>query len=340
MTATSDSILLFEYFTASGEKDKGIISEAEAMLFGLIDDLKDYRLDVVLNESYKNIISQYDNVNPILIDGDVISWLKDNASKFNKAIFIAGENNNNLYNITRILEENNVYIYTSASNACRIACDKFLTYKELQGVVPQPKSFKLEIDSKCNLKNRVPDELSNKKLIIKPLIGVDCEGIIVTDDINDLEEISLQDSTVIVQEFIEGEDVSVSLLCGENEIIPISLNKQFIDICKDKGKYIGGKLPFESKYKNEIFDIAIRACKKVKGLKGFVGVDLLITENHQIYLLEINSRFTTPYVGLKKIANINIAKTIIEENISDLDISLDGEVEFRKSGNDLEVRRI
>ena len=31
----------------------------------------------------------------------------------------------------------------------------------------------------------------------------------------------------------------------------------------------------------------------------------------EIYFLEINSRFTTPYVGVKKIANINIAKSII-----------------------------
>ena len=52
MMSTNDSILLFEYFTASGEKDKCIISEAEAMLFGLIEDLSDYNLDVVLNESY------------------------------------------------------------------------------------------------------------------------------------------------------------------------------------------------------------------------------------------------------------------------------------------------
>ena len=99
MSTTEDSILVFEYFTASGEKDKCIISEAEALLFALIDDLKDYNLDVVVNNSYEDIIQQYDNVNPILIDEDIISWLKDNAADFNKAIFIAAENNNNLYNL-------------------------------------------------------------------------------------------------------------------------------------------------------------------------------------------------------------------------------------------------
>ena len=46
MTNTNDdSILVFEYFTASGEKDKSIISEAEALIFDLVKDLKDYNIE-------------------------------------------------------------------------------------------------------------------------------------------------------------------------------------------------------------------------------------------------------------------------------------------------------
>jgi predicted ATP-grasp superfamily ATP-dependent carboligase len=61
--------------------------------------------------------------------------------------------------------------------------------------------------------------------------------------------------------------------------------------------------------------------------------------------LEINSRFTTPYVGLSKITNFNIAKSIVEVlngeiSLDDIDVSLDGEVEFKKSGDELEIRRI
>ena len=46
-------------------------------------------------------------------------------------------------------------------------------------------------------------------------------------------------------------------------------------------------------------------------MKGFIGVDFVVEDDY-IYLLEINSRFTTSYVGLQKIININIAKTIID----------------------------
>jgi predicted ATP-grasp superfamily ATP-dependent carboligase len=59
MTKENDSILVFEYFTASGEKDKCIISEAEALIFALLDDLKDFNVDLVINKSYENFFKGY-----------------------------------------------------------------------------------------------------------------------------------------------------------------------------------------------------------------------------------------------------------------------------------------
>ncbi len=359
-----DSILLFEYFTASGEKDKCIISEAESLIFSLLDDLKDYNITFVLNESYKWMIYDYDNVNPIFINEDIISWLKKNAVSFKKAIFIAAENNNNLYNITKILEENNVEIYNSSSEACFNSSDKFVSYEMLYKIVPQPRTFKLKIDKvgywKRALENlykkwQSENPLDKLKIIIKPLVGVDCENIKIISDIGDLdydlEEIFPPDSRVIVQEFIEGEDISVSLLCDGKSAIPISLNKQFVILKNDKGTYLGGQIPFESEFKDLIFKTAIKAAEAIGGLKGFVGVDLLISNDKKdiedVYVLEINSRFTTPYVGLKKIANINIGSSIIDliDGNTDIEelgekISLNGKVEFKKSGDNLVIRSI
>ena len=331
MSINDDSILLFEYFTASGEKDKCIISEAEALIFSLLNDLKDYDVTVVLNESYKGIIEDYDNVTPIFINEDIISWLEKNAASFKKAIFIAAENNNSLYNITKILEENNVKIYNSSSEACYNSSDKFVSYELLYNIVPQPRTFKLKIDKvgywKRALENlykkwHAEKPLDDLKLIIKPLVGVDCENIKIINGIDDLdyslEKIFLPGSRVIVQEFIEGTDISVSLLCDGSTAIPISLNKQIIDLTGDKGTYF---------------------------------VDLVISNDEKdiedVYVLEINSRFTTPYAGLKKIANINIGSSIIDlidknVDIKDLNekIDLNGKIEFKKSGDNLVIRSI
>ncbi len=362
MMKNEDSILVFEYFTASGEKDKCIISEAEALIFALLNDLADFDVDLVINKSYENVVKDYENVNPILIDCDVIDWLADNAANFNRAIFIAAENNNNLYNITKILEENDVKTYTSSSDACLISSDKYETYEALPIDVPQPRSFRFKIDPKGYWKRAIEnlhekwqaeDPLTPLKLIIKPLVGVDCEDIVIIENIEDLsydlEQIFPPGSRIIVQEYVEGIDISVSLISDGKKAIPISLNQQFVELKNNKGTYEGGKLPYESKYGQEAFEIAVKAIEAIDGMKGFVGVDLLINADekdiYSVYLLEINSRFTTPYVGLSKVANFNIGKTIIDlidgnVDIDDVDVSLDGEVEFRKSGDLLEIRRL
>ena len=360
MTKENDSILVFEYFTASGEKDEYIISEAEALIFNLVEDLSDFNIDLVINESYKETVDKYDNVNPILIDIDVVDWLKENAANFNRAIFIAAENDNNLYNITKILEDNNVKTYNSSAEACLKSSDKLLTYEALSGIVPQPRSFRFKIDPKGYWKRAIEnlhekwqaeDPLTPLKLIIKPLVGVDCEDIVVIENIEDLtldlDKIFKPGSRVIVQEFIEGDDISVSLLSDGKKAIPISLNKQFVELKDNKGQYLGGKLPYESKYKDEAFEIAVKAVEAIGGIKGFVGVDMLINADekdvYSVYLLEVNSRFSTPYVGLAKISNINIGKTIVDLidgkiSIDDIDVSLYGEVEFRKVRDFLEIR--
>ena len=362
MMQGNDSILVFEYFTASGEKDKCIISEAEALVFALLDDLSDFNIDLVINESYGSVVKEYSNVNPILINNDIVDWLEDNAANFNKAIFIAAENDNNIYNITKILEENDVELYNSSSEACFISSDKSETYEVLSNVVPQPRTFRFKIDPKGYWKRAIEnlhekwqaeDPLTPLKLIIKPLMGVDCEDIVVIENIEDLtldlDRIFKPGSRVIVQEFIDGADISVSLISDGKKAIPLSLNEQFVSLKDDKGTYIGGKLPFESKYRDEAFEIATKAVEAIDGLRGFVGVDLIINADekdiYSVYLLEINSRFTTPYVGLKQIANINIGKSIIDIidgklDIDNLDVSLDCEVEFRKSGDNMEIRRL
>jgi predicted ATP-grasp superfamily ATP-dependent carboligase len=237
-----------------------------------------------------------------------------------------------------------------------------VTYEELFNIVPQPRSFKFKIDPKGYWKRAIEnlhekwqaeDPLTPLKLIIKPLVGVDCENIVLIENIEDLtldlDKIFVPGSRVLVQEYIEGEDVSVSLISDGSKAIPISLNKQYIELNDDDAVYLGGKLPYESKFKEELFDISKKAVEAIDGIKGFVGVDLIINADekdvYSVYLLEINSRFTTPFVGLRKVSNFNICKTIVDLidekiDIDDLDVSLDGEVEFIKSGNDLEIRRI
>lgn len=354
MNSSNDSILVFEYFTASGELDPCIISEAETLISSLVNDLKNFSIDLLLNKSFKNLFIENNNLKLIFIEEDLEDWLLENGDNYDRSIFIAAENNMNLYNITKILEDKKVKIYNSSSNASLTCSNKFSTYNKLLNIVSQPKTFKIQIDSERLWINKIKDIFFslNRKIILKPINGVDCENIKIIgsfDDFgNDLEEIFLNDSYIIVQEYIEGEDVSVSLLSDGKKAVPLSLNKQDILIKNNCGRYLGGQVLFNSEFKEELFKIAVDACESIEGIKGFVGVDLILnnndSSNENIYLLEINSRFTTPYVGLQKVANYNIGQSIIDlldgkitiDEINEK-ISYNGIVDFKKEGLDLKI---
>ncbi len=372
---TDDSILVFEYYTASGLDELCISSEAESLILALVEDLKEEDVYLLLNEKYQYIAKDLDNtINIILLndDFDFEDFLLKDASKFNRTIFIASEEDDALYGITRFLEESNIKIYNSNAHACEVCSDKFEMFHTLKSQITQPFTFKITLDSDIYWKKPIlfnlkannmkesdfeygySDELFDslnieKKYIAKPVNGVDCENIKIIkskEDVDDLENIFDDGSEILIQEYIEGEVLSVSLISDGDNAIALSLNKQFVNITDDFQQYLGGQLPYRHPAKDMIFDKAVKAVKSIEGIKGFVGVDLILVENdgdYEVYIIEINSRFTTPYVGLREVLNINIAKTILDLidgkiSIDDIDhLSFKNGVKFIKDNGVLKI---
>ena len=362
-----DSILVFEYFTASGVEDLSIVSEAVELIRSLASDLKDEDIYVLLAKQFENIFDDFDfDVKTVIIEEKLEDWLEKEAYIFDKAMFIAAEGDMNLYNLTKLLESKDVKIYGSDSYAVKLASDKYETFDYLSNRIPQPMTYNILINNKTYWKraiqiffdtingdygdgsndNAVPilqkprdipvldnsdrDVVKENKLIAKPRFGVDCDKIKIISskrDIDELEEIYENGSRFIIQPYLEGDVCSVCLISDGKEALPISLNKQIVKIDENGGEYLGGYVPYDHPLKDKVFEIAKKACEYVPGLKGFVGIDFIIEDGY-VYLIEINSRFTTSYVGLQKIININIAKTIldlIDEKISVGDI---GEITY------------
>ena len=346
-----DSILVFEYFTASGVEDLSIVSEAVELIRSLVSDLKDEDIYVLLAKQFENIFDDFDfDVKTMVIEESLEDWLEREAYIFDRAMFIAAENDNNLYNLTKLLESKEIKVYGSDHFAVNLASDKYETFDYLANRIPQPMTYNILLNKKTYWKraiqiffdtingdygdgsndNAVPimqkpkdipvldnsdkEVVKENKLIAKPRFGVDCDDIKIIaskKDIDELEEIYGDGSRFIVQPYIEGDVCSVCLISDGKEALPISLNKQIVEIDENGGEYLGGYVPYEHHLKDKVFDYAKKACEYVPGLKGFIGIDFIIEDDY-IYLLEINSRFTTSYVGLQKIININIAKTIID----------------------------
>lgn len=356
-----DSILVFEYYTATGLDGLCISSEAESLITSLVDDIKDEDIYLLLSEKYAYISDKYPSVKTIILDMSLYDWLKDYASKFKRAFFISSEEDNNLFKLTKLLEKNNIKVYGSDSYACKLCSDKYETYDFLKGKIREPETHKILISKKTYwnrvigilLKNLNSEDIHEKyedidfskldiktKLIVKPIDGVDCEDIKIIsskEDINSLTNVFEDGSRVIVQEYIEGEILSLSLISDGRNSIPLSLNKQFVLLENDSHKYLGGQVPYDHPLKEEIFEKIIKAVDCIPGLKGFFGVDFILSEDGEVYLLEINSRFTTPYVALSKISDLNIPKSILDLldgliTIEDIksNISFNNSVRFQK----------
>jgi len=124
--------------------------------------------------------------------------------------------------------------------------------------------------------------------------------------------------------------------------MPLSLNLQNIGFDGGKLVYNGGKVPYEHGLSDDAKDIARKAVESVKGLKGYVGVDLLLDEAHEeIYILEINPRLTTSYVALRRLLNFNLGEAIIDAVNGELPvkIELEGSLSFLK-GEDITFKEV
>jgi tyramine---L-glutamate ligase len=60
--------------------------------------------------------------------------------------------------------------------------------------------------------------------------------------------------------------------------------------------------------------LALAACRSLPGAHGYLGVDLVLGEaasGEEDYVIEINPRLTTSYVGLRRLARENLAGAML-----------------------------
>ena len=87
--------------------------------------------------------------------------------------------------------------------------------------------------------------------------------------------------------------------------------------------YRGSEIPFSSDKHEETINLAKQAVALVPGLSGYIGMDILIAVEG-CYLLEINPRLTTSYIGLRLVVNMNKEpEQFIDTTASKIDAGLE-----------------
>jgi predicted ATP-grasp superfamily ATP-dependent carboligase len=70
--------------------------------------------------------------------------------------------------------------------------------------------------------------------------------------------------------------------------------------------YRGGRTPLDHPLAERAIEAAVRTCQALRGLRGYVGVDMVLTES-EAFVIEVNPRLTTAYVGVRAALGGNIS---------------------------------
>jgi predicted ATP-grasp superfamily ATP-dependent carboligase len=117
----------------------------------------------------------------------------------------------------------------------------------------------------------------------------------------------------LMQPFVPGRPASVAFLVGPRQQVPLPPAAQLLS---EEGRfhYRGGVVPLPPDLAGRAVRLAGRAVEAVPGLRGYVGVDLVLggaADGSEDWVIEINPRLTTSYVGLRALAHTNLAEAML-----------------------------
>jgi tyramine---L-glutamate ligase len=150
-------------------------------------------------------------------------------------------------------------------------------------------------------------------VVAKPARGAGCGGVSVADGARELGDAMARarraagGGRVLLQRYVRGVPASVSLLVHERGAVALSVNRQALTRRGQQFSYRGGRTPFEHDLGERAIELAVRTCQALPGLRGFVGVDAVLTPDEAV-VIEVNPRLTTAYLGVRAAIDGNVAE--------------------------------
>ena len=286
--------------------------------------------------------------NVSLLSGKAVS--ESLSKKYNLSIYDFDGNYKNLYEYTKdfdlvfnalhggegedgtiqnFFEESNINFTGSSSKASRVAMDKHLTKKIcFKNNIPTPDWMYSK-----SIKNTTEiSKFNNKSIVVKPSDEGSSIGLTIINcfhhnnaskknELNRAIKNSLKVSdNYIIEEYIKGREVTVGVLDNSTfpvlEIVPDNFYYDYeCKYSKGKSKYI---VPAEinddlsQKIQNYALDIF-----KIIGCSNYARVDFRLSNQNQIYLLEINTLpgFTETSLFPKAAKSIGLSYSNLLEKI-------------------------
>ncbi len=319
-------LLIYEHVSGGGFADKPIpvrvLSEGFGMVRTLISDFKaaGYYVTTTLDSRLAvfNPPIDADCVVPVFSSREVHAVIRKNAALADAVYVIAPETEGALQSLAKTVEQTGAASLNCSASAIGKAVEKAGLHEFLkkQGV-PTPETIAFSVaDGEEEIKRTIHGRL-RFPLMFKPSNDVSCCGLSVVKNESQVAgavgKIKRESASkhFLVQELVKGVDASVCLISTGSNAMSISLNRQELTIgAPDKfSSYSGGSVSFDHSLRDSAFAVAEKIVKSFRGLRGYVGVDLVLTKKEAV-AIEVNPRLTTSYIGLRRVVNFNLAEAI------------------------------
>lgn len=241
------------------------------------------------------------------------------ARNCDAALVIAPESDQLLEHCVARLEQLGIPSLGSSRCAIALCSDKLMLADHFrQAQVPSPSTRLFYTGQRIAMPAAV--------VVVKPRDGAGCENTFLVEDRDNIRTLAASGDW-ITQPFMAGISVSVSLIIQRDRITPLLAGRQHI-VWPDEPspclRYDGGSIPLEPSLAARALPLAERAVQSVEGLRGFVGVDLILADEPQNdMVMEINPRLTVSYVALRRLCKSNLAAMMLPPGSGSDDVTLD-----------------
>ncbi len=183
--------------------------------------------------------------------------------------------------------------------------NKYNLYKLLKNKFKVPETF---LVSSYREAAEIARNNGNKKFLVKPIVGAGGKGIRRFEETNE----NTNFKGMMLQELIEGQNISASVLSTQNEAKAIFTSRQILGEDglgqPDEFAYCGNVVPYTDD--PEVKKVAEDAIMELS-LIGSNGVDMIQT-GEDIYVIEVNPRFQGTFECAEAIFGINMVDAHIK----------------------------
>ncbi len=321
-------ILVYEHASGGGFAEEpmsqDVLAEGFAMLRSLVSDFKaaGQQVTTLLDSRVAAFNPPLDaqHIVTVFSRQEVNEELLRLARSMDAAYVIAPETDKALQSLVARLERAGVTLLNCPAQAVAEAADKAVLYEHLRKLKVSTAET-LMFDAEGDVEG-IKQEVGAKigfPAVFKPLDGVSCAGLSVVrngQEVAGAVDKLQRDSSgkrFVAQKLIDGVSASVCLIATGNEVRAVSLNRQDVTlgVSSAVSSYDGGLVPLDSPLWREAFAAAEKVVRSFRDLRGFVGVDLVLTDRAPV-VVEVNPRLTMSYVGLRKVASCNMAQAVVD----------------------------